>query len=370
MMKAPSKVSHANRLKRIRASLKLHKLDAIVLTHPSDLWWASGFSGHDSIGIVTARELIIVSDFRYDQQLKREAGHVTVVMRKSNMLKALPETIAARKLKRVGFESQYTTFSIAHAISLKAEAVSLDNLLVNLRSIKDMSEIKTIRKAIEIAQEGLRATLPTIRIGQTESEVAARLVYEMTLRGASGPSFAPIIAVGANSALPHYRAGSTRVANGQTLLIDWGCVYDGYCSDLTRTFFIGDVNPKMIKIYDIVLKAQKAAIARIRAGMTNLQADAVARKIITTAGFGKEFGHGTGHGMGMDIHEEPRLNPLFASRMLEKGQVVTIEPGIYLPGIGGVRIEDDVLLQESGCEILTDFDKSRRSAQNTIKVTD
>ena len=353
--------------------MKTWQVDALLLTHPADLAWVTGFTGHDSVGIVTARALTIVSDFRYQEQLSREAPKASVVMRKSNMLVALPETLAAMGAKEIGFESHFTNYATADAIRvhyefarLSLDLIPLNNQLVNLRAIKDASEIKTIKHAIAIAQDALSATLPTIRVGQTESEIAAKLVYEMGIRGASGPSFDPIVAVGANSALPHYRAGQSKVENGKPLLIDWGCVYDGYCSDLTRTYFVGKPHPKLAEIYKIVLKAQESAIKKIRPGMTNHQADAIARDVITKAGYGKQFGHGTGHGLGKDIHEEPRLNKLFAEQILQVGQVVTIEPGIYLPGLGGVRIEDDVLLTPDGCEILSRFDKSPKAATNTL----
>jgi Xaa-Pro aminopeptidase len=364
---------NSKRLKLIRGLLKRYDINAVLLTHHSDLAWATGFTGHDSVGIVTAKDVIIVSDFRYQEQLKREAASSTVVMRDKHMLKALPEVLVKYNVSSLGFEAHFTQYGTIEAViagfdraQKPLDIVPLDNVLVVLRSTKDASEVKTIRHAIAIAQDALAATLPTIKVGQTESHVAARLVYEMNQRGASGPSFEPIVSVGANSALPHYRAGSAKVEAGKVLLIDWGCVFEGYCSDLTRTYFVGKPHKKMLKVYELVLKAQETAIKKIRPGMTNHQADKIARDIIEKAGFGKLFGHGTGHGLGKDIHEEPRLNKLFDEQILEEGHVVTIEPGVYVPELGGVRIEDDVLLTSRGCEILTRFDKSLRAAKETL----
>ena len=234
----------------------------------------------------------------------------------------------------------------------------MENVMVNLRKMKDDHEIDLIRKSAAVAEEAFTAIRAEIKAGLTENYLAGLLIFELRSRGASDSSFPVIVAAGANSSLPHYRPGEALVARDQPLLIDWGAIYKGYCSDLTRTLMIGRVSEKMKKIYKIVLDAQAAAIKFLRPGVTTMQADRVARDVIEKAGFGKQFGHGLGHGIGREIHELPVMRKTGGEEELRPGMVVTVEPGIYLPGEGGVRIEDDVLITHSGCEVLTTLDKT------------
>ena len=197
-----------------------------------------------------------------------------------------------------------------------------------------------------------------IKVGERESYLAGLLVFELRSRGASGDSFPTIVATGANSSLPHYRPQDVPVQRDQPLLIDWGAVHKGYCSDLTRTLLVGRCSPRIKKVYGVVYEAQQAAIKFLRPGVTTTQADRVAREVIEDAGFGKEFGHGLGHGIGREIHELPSMRKNGGDEELRPGMIVTVEPGIYLPGEGGVRIEDDVLITHSGCEVLSTLDKT------------
>ncbi|HEX4125550.1 MAG TPA: M24 family metallopeptidase, partial [Tepidisphaeraceae bacterium] len=199
---------------------------------------------------------------------------------------------------------------------------------------------------------------PEIEAGQSENYLAGLLIFELRSRGASGTSFPPIVAAAANSSLPHYRPSETLVQRDQPLLFDWGAMFNGYCSDLTRTLMIGRVSAKMKQIYQVVLEAQQSAIQFLRPGVTTKQADTVARDIITRAGYGEFFGHGLGHGIGREIHELPTMRRIGGEEELRPGMIVTVEPGIYLPGEGGVRIEDDVLITHSGCEVLSSLDRS------------
>jgi Xaa-Pro aminopeptidase len=230
--------------------------------------------------------------------------------------------------------------------------------MTNIRKVKDDQEIDLLRKSIAIAEEAFEAIFDEIKVGETENHLAGLLLMEMRSRGASTSSFEPIIAAGANSSLPHYRPGDVLVKRDQPLLFDWGALHKGYCSDLTRTLMIGRVSPKMKEIYKVVLAAQQKAIEFIRPGVTTRQADQVARDVIDKAGYGKEFGHGLGHGIGRDIHELPTLRKTGGDEELRPGMIVTVEPGIYLSGEGGVRIEDDVLITHSGCELLTSLDRT------------
>jgi Xaa-Pro aminopeptidase len=238
------------------------------------------------------------------------------------------------------------------------ELVPLENVMTNIRKVKDDNEVDLVRKSVGIAEEAFESIRSEIKPGQSENYLAGLLVFELRSRGAANSSFPVIVAAGTNSSLPHYRPGETLVQRDQPLLIDWGALYKGYCSDLTRTLMIGRVAPKIKEIYKVVYEAQQAAIKFLRPGVTTLQADRVARDIIERAGYGKEFGHGLGHGIGREIHELPTLRKTGGEEELRPGMVVTIEPGIYIPGEGGVRIEDDILITHSGCEVLSSLDRS------------
>jgi Xaa-Pro aminopeptidase len=241
---------------------------------------------------------------------------------------------------------------------LRVDLVATDGVLGDLRKIKDAHEIQLVRQAITVAQDAFVAVRRQIRPGMTENHLAGLMMLELRARGASDASFPPIIASGAPSSLPHYRPTDAAIKPNRPLLIDWGAFLGGYCSDLTRTLLLGRVAARIRTIYSIVLEAQAAAIAFLRPGVTSRQADSVARRIIAKAGFGKQFGHGLGHGIGREIHEGPALRRKGEAQELLPGMIVTVEPGIYLPGEGGVRIEDDVLITDRGCEVLSSLPKT------------
>lgn len=366
--KAYLKVRH----QAVRAAMKALKLDGLLLTHAPDLAYLTNFTSSDAVGLITEKDFRLATDFRYKEQAAIEAGWARLHLREAKMSDLLAHVFSETKVKRVGFEANFTTVGQIDALQialkgqdgagigspLKVELVPLDNVMVNLRKVKDDHEIDLVRKSIGIAEEAFQAIREEIKVGQSESYLAGLLEFEMRSRGASGSSFPAIVATGANSSLPHYRPQETLVAADQPLLFDWGAVYKGYCSDLTRTLMIGRLSPRMKKIYQIVLEAQQAVIAFLRPGVRTQQADRVGRDLIEKAGFGKEFGHGTGHGIGREIHELPSLRKIGGDDELRPGMIVTVEPGIYLPGEGGVRIEDDVLITHSGCEVLSSLDKS------------
>jgi Xaa-Pro aminopeptidase len=353
------------RQKSVRDAMKKLNLDGILLTHPPDLAYLTNFTGDDSVGLITEKDFFLVTDFRYKEQAELEAGWLKVSLRDGKMSDALAKALAGAKVKRVGFEANFTTVGQIDALltSLKesttpAELVPLENVLTTIRRVKDDNEIDLIRRSVGVAEEAFEAIRSEIKIGQTENHLAGLLVFELRSRGASNSSFPVIVAAGANSSLPHYRPGETLVQRDQPLLIDWGAIYKGYCSDLTRTLMVGRVSAKVKEIYKVVLEAQLAAIQFLRPGVTTLQADRIARDVIEKAGYGAEFGHGLGHGIGREIHELPTLRKTGGEEELRPGMVVTVEPGIYLPGEGGVRIEDDVLITHSGCEVLSSLDKT------------
>jgi Xaa-Pro aminopeptidase len=355
------------RKKNVRDAMKELKLDGLLLTHPPDLAYLTNFTGDDSVGLITEKDFLLVTDFRYHEQAAQEAGWLKAVLREGKMADALAKTLIDAKVKRVGFEANFTTFGQVHAIDKAIQAtegakpvelVALEDVMVSIRKVKDDNEIDLIRKSVGIAEEAFDAIRSEIKEGQAENYLAGLLVFELRSRGATNSSFPVIVAAGANTSLPHYRPGETLIQRDQPLLIDWGALYKGYCSDLTRTLMIGRVSSKVKQIYKTVLEAQQAAIDFLRPGVTTRQADQVAREVIDKAGFGKEFGHGLGHGIGREIHEQPSMRKIGGEEELRPGMVVTVEPGIYLPGEGGVRIEDDVLITHSGCEVLSSLDRS------------
>jgi Xaa-Pro aminopeptidase len=374
-----SQRQQAARLKALRADMRRHDLDGYLVTHPSDLWHLTGFSGHDSVGFVDMKSVTLISDGRYEAQIAREAPQVRAHIRTGTLIDAVALVLAKSADFEIGFETNCTTVGFINGlhkalfglrkqrkVKRDIDLVPMHDLIPHLRQKKDDLELDQIVESINVAEAALKDVLPGIRVGKTEGEIAGELVLSMRKRGASNSSFEPIIAVGENSALPHYRAAGTVVAKNQPLLIDWGAYVDGYCSDLTRTYFLGKPNPKLERIYKVVLDAQLTAIDKLRPGMTGKEGDAIARKVIERAGYGKQFNHGLGHSLGRDIHEDPRVHFLKDKDTLEPGNVLTIEPGIYLPGTGGVRIEDDVLLTEKGCVVLTTLDKSFAHACSAI----
>ncbi len=353
------------RQKNVRDAMRKLGLDALLLTHAPDLAYLTNFTGDDSVGVLTAKDFHLVTDFRYKEQAEIEAPWLKTSLRDAKMSDALVKVLKEINTKRVGFEANFTTVGQVNALltsikeaKLAIELAPLENVMTTIRRVKDDHEIDLIRRSVAVAEEAFEAIKSEITVGQSENHLAGLLVFEMRSRGASSSSFPVIIAAGANSSLPHYRPGETLVKADQPLLIDWGAIYKEYCSDLTRTLMLGKVSDKMKEIYKVVLDAQLAAIDVLRPGITTQQADRVARDVITKAGYGDAFGHGLGHGIGREIHELPALRKTGAEEELWPGMVVTVEPGIYIPGEGGVRIEDDVLITHSGCEVLSSLDKT------------
>lgn len=352
------------RIRRACTLLKRSGHDALLITNTVDIAYLTPFSGEDSRALLTDRSLFIITDFRFEE----DAGHASpvakIVMRDGDMTKALACLILDVDPKRLALQSDAITADERSRLAIAVGTKRLHDtkgLIAKLRVVKDEAEIGSIKSAIRIQEQALLGVLPTIRSGQSESSIAARLEMEMKLRGASGPSFQTIVAGRANSSKPHAVPGATKTMRGQSLLIDFGAKVGGYCSDLTRTFALGRWPKELGAIYEVVLEAQLAAIAAIRPGVTGREVDAVARGIIEEAGYGPRFGHGLGHGIGLNIHEDPRLSKL-SDDVLEAGMVVTVEPGVYIPGLGGVRIEDDILITERGTRVLSTLPKDLKWA--------
>lgn len=358
-----SQPPYVQRLDRLSHLIEQAGADHHFITSETDVGYLTGFLGGHSTMLVGPRGTrpVIISDFRYQEELEPTRAIADVHIRTGGMLDAAAEVIRARRSRRCAVQGEHIPIADFQSLAARlsdVELVAISGLLGQLRIRKDDHEMGLIRKAIRIQEAALLAVLPTIRPGQTELEIAARIEAEMKLRGSSKPGFDTIVAAKAHGSLPHYRPGREKVAANKPLLIDWGAVCQGYHGDMTRTFALGRWPAKMREIYEIVHDAQRLAADALAPGKTTHEVDAVARNYISRHGYGDQFGHGLGHGMGMDGHEDPRLNPLFAPAVLEPGHVVTVEPGIYLPGIGGVRIEDDYVITRNGAENLCRLPKT------------
>jgi len=342
-----------SRLRQMRQQMHKDTIDAYVVMRPENGRYLSGFSGGETTLYITLEKAFLLTDFRYIEQAKVQAPDFEIVEAGHDHFTSLAEI--GQQAQRVGFEGDFITYvdfgKLNDAFS-HVELLSLPDLVTHLRSVKDDSEIELIRQAVKIADDAFDEVLKTIEIGQTEEEIGLNLEFSMRRAGASGGSFDFIVASGVRSAMPHGTASSKRVQSGEFLTMDFGAIYQGYCSDITRTIFVGDPEDKHRDVYETVLAAQWAGIHAVAPGRSGKEVDAVARAIIDKAGYGDYFGHGLGHSVGLAIHEGPNLNKR-EERMLEPGMVVTVEPGIYIPDWGGVRIEDIVLVTESGCEVLT-----------------
>ncbi len=325
----------------------------MLVTDPVNVRYFSGFTGEDSYLLVGRRWVRLLTDSRFTEQARIECPHVKTVTRTGPMVQAIRAALAGRRVRRLGVEGLSMTVSLRAALAKAMGAGKTKPFggeINALREVKDASELGAIRKAVRVAEAGfLAVTAGGAKglIGKTENQIAAELEYRMRLAGAERAAFETIVAVGAHAALPHYRPAATKVRRGDAVLIDWGAVVGGYCSDLTRVVFVGRISPQIACMYEVVLCAQQAGIRAVGPGATCESADRAARSVIEQAGHGKAFGHGLGHGLGLEVHEGPGLRRRMRQK-LAAGMVVTVEPGIYLPGVGGVRIEDDVLVTPAG----------------------
>jgi len=348
---------------RRRQLLEALDTDAFIATNlegadPVTLRYLTGFTGEGSL-VVSKEDCVLLTDSRYTEQARGQT-QVPIEEGRQWIVKGLVAALEARHIRSATFSSARAS---VHWLEQMKEAMSLDLVpqrdpVATLRRVKTDEEIKHLRTAAAIADRALTELLPEIHVGMLESEVALRL--EMLLRSgeAEGIAFDINASTGANTALNHYSPfhHPAALASGDLLLFDFGATVHGYRSDITRTFVVGRPSARAQEIYDLVLRANQRAIEQIRAGMTGVEADAIAREVITQAGHGEAFGHGLGHGIGLEVHEAPGLSPL-SSDTLEAGMVATVEPGVYYAGFGGVRIEDDVIITETGCEVITAFPK-------------
>jgi Xaa-Pro aminopeptidase len=349
------------RIFKLRQLIQSQKLSAIIITNPINRNYLSGFTGTEAILLIGLTKSYFITDFRYTKQAKKQVHGFQIVERKTveTPIELGAELIQKNRWERVGFEAEnvaYTTFGKLKKELGKLNLVPTAGLVESLREIKDASELELIEQASNIADAALKKCLPAIKIGKTEKEIANIYEYEAKKLGADKVSFDIIVASGPRAALPHGVASTKKIKKGELIVFDFGVVYQGYNSDCTRTFLIGKPTAKQKEIYDLVLTAQQTTLSIIQTGIKCQELDNHARSIIEKAGYGKYFGHGLGHGVGREVHELPKLNKLNQIK-LAPGMVITIEPGIYLPNWGGVRIEDLVVVTKSGYKLLTHFPK-------------
>ena len=348
------------RIKLVREGLDKLEIDGILINNPQNRYYMSGFTGTAGTILITKKDAVLITDFRYTEQAKSQASNYEIVEHGTPKIKALKAELERLKINKLGFEAKQVRYQQYQRYKEKLDAVELvptENVIKDLRKIKDESEIKEIKKAVKVADQAFEHIVDYIKPGMTEKELSLELEYFMKQQGATKNAFDFIVASGKRGALPHGVATEKKIAKGEMITFDLGCIYSHYNSDLTRTIILGAApTEKQEEVYNTVLEAQLAAIKAIEPGKTGEEIDQVARQIIVDAGYGDNFGHGLGHGVGLEVHEEPRLAKT-ADEELEVGMVVTVEPGIYLPDWGGVRIEDIVVVTEDGCEILTSVAK-------------
>lgn len=347
------------RLAALVDSLTAAHVDALLVTSLANVRYLSGFSGSSALLLVTPRDTLLVTDFRYKTQAPAEVGeHARVLIEAQSLWTGLWQQLAQLSTAQViGFESAHLLhrdFQRLMEAGARWQWRPTLDLVEALRERKDPGEVAQIERAAGIADRALERTLAAVRVGMSELEVAGILEHSLRDEGSEGFPFPSIVATGARSALPHARASSARISDGDLLLLDFGAETGGYCSDITRTVVVGRANDEQREVYEVVRGANEQASRDIRPGMTGRDADAIARGYIERRGFGDLFGHGLGHGVGLEVHEAPRLART-AEALLSPGSVVTIEPGVYRPGWGGVRIEDDVVLDTAGPRVLTHF---------------
>lgn len=345
-------VNVQKRITAIRAKLQEKKGGCLVVTKPGNVTYVTGFTGDDSWAVITSRAIYLITDSRYTEQAASECSACKIIERKGPMAKAAAQLPAGRRTAgRILVES---TTSVAEFKALrknvKQRIMAVSNVIESVRSIKDAGEVGRIRSAIRIAAKALEYVRRQMRRGITENELAGALDFEIRRLGGQA-SFETIVAFGANGSRPHHRCGNRKLRKNDTILIDFGVRYKGYCCDLTRCLVVGKTGSLYEKAYGAAKEAQAAAISKARAGVKVSEVDAAAKEVIRGYGL-PVYGHGTGHGLGLEVHELPVVSASVEAR-LEAGQVVTIEPGVYIPGKLGVRIEDDILVTETGCRVLS-----------------
>ncbi len=339
------------------------KIDALLVSAPPNVRYLSGFTGDNGLLLVTPASQTLFTDPRFTIQAAEECTCEVKIVTKTPLDQAALQAIGKKRIKRVGFEASRMLYEvyqrIAKSLPRGVKLKPIGPVVDRLRMVKSDDEIARIRRSVQTNSEAFEKTVRSIRPGARESAIAAELEYQMRRLGAEKAAFETIVAIGPRSALPHAQPTARKLANDELLLIDMGACQDGYMSDMTRVLFLGTPSRRVRTMYDAVLKAQLAAIDAVRPGVTAAHVDRAARRVLETEGLGREFVHSTGHGLGLEIHEGPRLGRRDKTK-LQPGMAITIEPGAYVRDFGGIRIEDTVLVTKNGCEVLTPTSKELR----------
>jgi Xaa-Pro aminopeptidase len=347
---------YENRIAKLREKMSAAKIDAVFLSGDHNRNYLSGFTGNESYSFITMDKAFFITDSRFTEQASQQVDGYELIetSRNRTLSEFVSELANENKIKNLGFEENILTFKAysEYKARLKCAFVPLNGMIEEIRMIKDNAEIEIMRKAAKIADDAFEHMLKFIKPGMTEREIGIELEMHMKKNGATSLSFPSIVASGTRSSLPHGEATDKIVAVGEFLTLDYGCVYKEYCSDMTRTIVLGKPSDKMIEIYNVVLEAQLLAANNFREGAVAVDVDKAARDFIAKAGYGENFGHSLGHGVGRQVHEAPTIGYRNCT-VLMPGMVVTNEPGIYLPGFGGVRIEDMLVITKDGSEIMS-----------------
>lgn len=354
-----NKIAVEERLRKFREQLSQKGLDGALVIKRENYIYLSGFTGTSAYLIITQEHAVLLTDFRYVEQAAAQAPLYEVVQYQGTLISAMNEVLTTRRVERLGFEEASITFEkyneYVSNLSIK-EFLPLEGMIEKLRMFKDQFELEILKKAVQIADDAFTHILPYIKPGVAEIEIAAEMEFFMKKAGATGASFETIVASGNRSSMPHGVASEKKLEIGDSITIDFGAYYQHYCSDMTRTVFLGQPKNNLIKIYQIVLEAQKKSSEGAAAGLLGKEIDFIARDIISKNGFERNFGHGLGHSVGLEIHENPRFSPS-GNMKIENGMVITVEPGIYVNGLGGVRIEDIILINDDKPITLTQSTK-------------
>jgi Xaa-Pro aminopeptidase len=344
------------RAERLAGRLAERELDALVVTNLVNVKYLTGFTGSNAAAVVSANERVFFTDFRYVSQAAEQVSDFERVKGERDLLGDVAERVSGR----VGFEDGSMTVRsyerLKGLVGDRGELVAAGNPVEELRVVKDSREIEAIRAAAALADAALERVLERGLAGRSEREVARQLESEILALGADELSFYPIVASGSHGALPHAEPRDAQIERGVLVTIDWGARLDGYCSDCTRTYATGELDDEGARVYELVLEAQQRALEAVRAGAGAREVDGVSREVISAAGHGDHYGHGLGHGVGLEVHEAPRLAPS-SDDTLAAGSVVTVEPGVYVPGERGVRIEDLVVVTDDGSDVLSGLGK-------------
>ena len=358
----PPRAELQSRLENFRGIMRRRGINSALITNEQNVRYLSGFTGADSALLILQHRKFLLTDFRFIEEAHRTAQGWRLILKPRGLIEKAGAAVKRKRLRKLAVEAGDMRVGEIKALRKFARGVRVrpeDAMVAELRFAKSPWEVRQIENALRVQEACFLQFCKSLRRGISERDAAAELRYLMTRSGADDESFQCMVQIANHSSLPHGRPTHRRLSGDAVILVDWGAKVNGYHSDLTRTFFIGRIPPKLRHIHGIVLEAQRQAIERIAPGVEFSDVDKAARKVIAKAGYGKAFGHSTGHGIGLDVHEAPSLSTR-AKGALQPGMIVTVEPGIYLPGIGGVRIEDDVLVTEKGHRVLSTIGKGLR----------